>query len=170
MYTAMKIGGMVLVIACTTSIGISFARALTERVRELERTLAALSSLVTELSYSLAPPAEAVAKLDERETESAAFIPACASLCRRGKPFPQAWREAALMFHGALSQEDAEILAGLSDTLGQCGLEGELSSLEHTRTLLSMQLDTARARSATHGRLYRTLGLLTGAFVIIFFI
>ena len=29
MYTAMKIGGMVLVIACTTSIGISFARALT---------------------------------------------------------------------------------------------------------------------------------------------
>ena len=35
----MKIGGMVLVIACTTSIGISFARALTERVRELERTL-----------------------------------------------------------------------------------------------------------------------------------
>ena len=84
MYTAMKIGGMVLVIACTTSIGISFARALTERVRELERTLAALSSLGTELSYSLAPPAEAVAKLDERETESAAFIPACASLCRRG--------------------------------------------------------------------------------------
>ena len=81
MYTAMKIGGMVLVIACTTSIGISFARALTERVRELERTLAALSSLGTELSYSLAPPAEAVAKLDERETESAAFIPACASLC-----------------------------------------------------------------------------------------
>lgn len=62
MYTAMKIGGMVLVIACTTSIGISFARALTERVRELERTLAALSSLGTELSYSLAPPAEAVAK------------------------------------------------------------------------------------------------------------
>ena len=112
MYTAMKIGGMVLVIACTTSIGISFARALTERVRELERTLAALSSLGTELSYSLAPPAEAVAKLDERETESAAFIPACASLCRRGKPFPQAWREAALMFHGALSQEDAEIWQG----------------------------------------------------------
>ena len=100
MYTAMKIGGMVLVIACTTSIGISFARALTERVRELERTLAALSSLGTELSYSLAPPAEAVAKLDERETESAAFIPACASLCRRGKPFPQAWREAALMWAG----------------------------------------------------------------------
>ena len=164
MLMILKVCGMLLVVACTTSIGISMAQALSRRVRELEGCIALLTGMEGELSYSLAPPDEAVARLEERESaQEAPFLPACAALCRKGTPFPQAWRE-------AVEKQGAAIVEALADTLGQCDLDGQLSSLSHAKALLAMQLAAARERCESHGKLYRTMGLLAGAFVVVFFI
>ena len=171
MLMILKVCGMLLVVACTTSIGISMAQALSRRVRELEGCIALLTGMEGELSYSLAPPDEAVARLEERESaQEAPFLPACAALCRKGTPFPQAWREAVEKQGGSLTREDAAIVEALADTLGQCDLDGQLSSLSHPKALLAMQLAAARERCESHGKLYRTMGLLAGAFVVVFFI
>lgn len=124
MLMILKVCGMLLVVACTTSIGISMAQALSRRVRELEGCIALLTGMEGELSYSLAPPDEAVARLEERESaQEAPFLPACAALCRKGTPFPQAWREAVEKQGGSLTREDAAIVEALADTLGQCDLD-----------------------------------------------
>ena len=180
MLMILKVCGMLLVVACTTSIGIAMAQALSRRVRELEGCIALLTGMEGELSYSLAPPDEAVARLEERESAQEApflacgkgvpFLPACAALCRKGTPFPQAWREAVAKQGGSLTREDAAIVEALADTLGQCDLDGQLSSLSHAKALLAMQLAAARERCESHGKLYRTMGLLAGAFVVVFFI
>ncbi|WP_418703926.1 stage III sporulation protein AB, partial [Anaerotruncus massiliensis (ex Liu et al. 2021)] len=83
---------------------------------------------------------------------------------------PQAWREAVEKQGGSLTREDAAIVEALADTLGQCDLDGQLSSLSHAKALLAMQLAAARERCESHGKLYRTMGLLAGAFVVVFFI
>lgn len=171
MILILKVCGMLLVVACTTSIGISMAQALSRRVKELEGCIALVTGLEGELSYSLAPPDEAVARLEEREAaQEAPFLSACAALCRKGAPFPEAWRKAIGTQSGSLTQEDAAIVEALADTLGQCDLDGQLSSLTHAKSLLSMQLSAARERCESHGKLYRTMGLLAGAFVVVFFI
>ena len=171
MYIIFKICGMILLFVCATSVGISMAHALSDRVHALESSLAVLGGLETELSYSLAPPDEVVTRLDGREAfSSAAFLPACASSCRIGMPFPQAWRKAVNEHRGCLTSEDAGLIASLADVLGQCDLEGQLTAISHIRELLQVQLDGARRYCETHAKLYRTMGMLCGAFFIIFFI
>lgn len=171
MYAIMKIAGMLLVIVCTTSIGIAMARALSRRVEELEAGIAVLGGLESELSYTLAPPDEAVGRLEQRDSlAGAAFLPACASYCRQGLAFPVAWRKAVEENHGELTPDDVLILTGLADTLGQCDLEGQLARVAHAKAQLQLQLDGARVRCCSHSKLYRTMGLLSGTFIVILFI
>lgn len=171
MTVALKIIGMSLIMLCTTSIGISLARTLTGRVEELENAIAILNGIESELSYSMAPPDEIIGRLEERESMSgAAYLPCCASLCRQGIPFPEAWKRAVKENRGLLVSPDIAVLAGLSDTLGQCDLNGQLASISHAKTLLQIQANNARVRCASHARLYRTMGLLTGAFLVVIFL
>lgn len=168
MTAVMKVIGMILIIVCTTSIGISFARTLTGRVEQLDNALGVLAGLESELSYSMAPPDEIVSRLEQRESmASAAYLPCCASLCRQGVPFPSAWKRSIRENHGLLSSADIDILTGLSDTLGQCDLNGQLASITHAKALLQIQADNARVWCASHAKLYRTMGLLTGAFLVV---
>ena len=171
MATVMKWSGMALIVLCTTALGLSASQALERRVRELETALAALTGLEGELRYSLAPPDAAIARLEERESLAAAgYLPACSALCRRGTPFPEAWRRALERNQGALSPEDLLILSALSDTLGQCDLDGQLAQVAQAQRLLKLQLDSARQQSAARGKLYRTMGLLSGAFLVVLFL
>lgn len=171
MLIALKISGICLVLLCTTSIGIAAARALGRRVGELETGLAVLGALESELSYRMTPLDEAVERLETLDSlATAAYLPACASLCRQGIPFPRAWRRAVTEQHGELLPDDVSILAGLSDTLGQCDLAGQLAHVEQAKAQLFVCLEDARARFSSHGKLYRTMGLLSGAFIVIVFI
>lgn len=171
MAVVIKVFGMCLMMACTVSIGLSMAYALKKRVEELETALAVVTALENEITCTLSPPDQAVFRLESRESlEAAAFLPACASLCRQGFPFPQAWRNAVKDQKGALSDEDVDILSSLADTLGQYELDSQRSQLYAARAHLKLQLDSAREKCSGYARLYRTMGVLTGAFLIVVFI
>lgn len=171
MVVAIKILGMVLIIVCTTSIGISFARMLSGRVEQLENAIGVISGFESELTYSMAPPDEIVSRLEQRESMlSGTYLPCCASLCRQGVPFPVAWKRSIKENHGLLNGADTAILTALSDTLGQCDLNAQLASIAHAKSLLQIQTDNARVWCASRAKLYRTMGLLTGAFLVVIFI
>lgn len=163
-----RLTGLALLALCAVCAGWSMALTLSERVRALELAEAVLDAFSSELSYSLAPPDEILFRLRERETlEKACYLSSCGTLCRQGQPFPKAWRQAVLETPGGLSKEDADMLASLSDTLGRCPLPEELAALDRVRGLLSVSLDEAREYARSHGKLYRTLGMLSGAFLVI---
>lgn len=166
-----KLCGLALVALCAICSGMALAMTLTERVRALELARAVLDSFAKELEYSLAPPDAIAARLARRETLSqAAYLPACQKLCAQGMPFPESWREAVRENRGSLSPGDAETLAAPADTLGRCGLAEELAALERAGEALSVTLEEAREYARTHGKLYRTLGMLSGAFLVILWI
>ena len=138
---------------------------------QLEAAVTMLDAFEGELSYSLSPPDEIAGRLEQRDSLSdAAYLPLCSSLCRQGVPFPEAWKQAVTHQPGSLSGEDAGILAELSDTLGQFDLETQLSQIRNIRSRLQLQLDGARVRCQGYARLYRTMGLLSGAFLVIILI
>ncbi len=104
MQTLLKAGGMVLILFCTTSIGMALARELSRRVEQLETAVTMLDAFEGELSYSLSPPDEIAGRLEQRDSLSdAAYLPLCSSLCRQGVPFPEAWKQAVTHQPGSLS-------------------------------------------------------------------
>lgn len=165
-----RLTGLALIALCAAGVGMALAFALTERVKALELARAVLESFSGELSYSQAPPDEIVSRLAGRETLSnAEYLLVCRTLCET-IPFPAAWSRAVAENPGSLSAGDARILTALSDTLGRCDLEAALTALNRALEELEVSLCGAREYAATHGKLYRTLGMLSGAFLVILWI
>lgn len=164
----LKAVGMAAVAGCCAGAGFELAHTLSARVNELELAIAAISALESEFSYSMMPPDQAVERLAKRPTfAQAGYLRGCAAQCAQGIPFPEAWRQAIVQERGALSTEDAALVASLCEFLGQSDLETQLAGLVHTREMLGVQLLQARERVKTHAGLYRTLGTLCGVFLII---
>lgn len=165
-----RLTGLALIALCAAGMGMALALTLTERVKSLELARSVLEAFSGELSYSQAPPDEIVSRLAARETLSKAeYLPACRALGET-LPFPEAWRRAVEENPGKLSAGDVGILTALSDTLGRCDLETALAALNRAMEELELALRGAREYAGTHGKLYRTLGMLSGAFLVILWI
>ncbi len=171
MMSVLKITGLALVALCTTGMGMEMAFSLSQRVRALELAQTVLESIAGELSYTLAPPEEIIKSLTARTTLcKAGYLTACQSFCRKGVPFPQAWNRAVREWKGALSARDREILTAVSETLGTCSEKEALTALEGAKRLLQEELKNAQEYAQVHGKLYRTLGMLSGVFLVILWI
>lgn len=168
MQLLLKIGGTILIVSCTTLIGISLAGLLKKRVNLLEAAIAALGVLEGELSYGMLAPDEAVFRMEQYESLSElAFLPQCAALCRQGSPFPNAWKKSLETQRSELSKEDTAILCALADTIGQCDLESQIAAIRQAKELLAVQLRQARTRCESHTKIYHTMGVLSGIFIVI---
>jgi hypothetical protein len=85
-------------------------------VEELENAIAILNGIESELSYSMAPPDEIIGRLKSGIYVRRAILPCCASLCRHGIPFPEAWKRAVKENRGFLVSPDYCGSGRLSDT------------------------------------------------------
>lgn len=167
----LKITGLALVGLCAVLGGYSMSLKLMQRVKALELALAVLDAISAELGYSLAPPDALIARLAQRDDfAQIPYLVQCDALCRGGTAFPQAWRCAVQEAHGYLTAQDARILEGLSQVLGQCGLAETLTGIARAQGFLETALCEARDVARERGKLYRTLGMLSGAFLIILLI
>lgn len=166
--SVLKLTGLALIALCTTGIGMEMAFSLSQRVRALELAQAVLESISGELSYHLAPPEQIIKSLAARKTLcKAEYLTACQAFCGKNIPFPLAWNQAVRKSGGALSARDREILTAVSETLGTCSEKEALADLERARLLLQEELKEAREHVRVHGKLYRTLGMLSGVFLVI---
>lgn len=169
--SVLKLTGLALIALCATGIGMEMAFSLSQRVRALDLAQTVLESIAGELSYHLAPPEQIMKSLAARTTlGKAEYLTACQEFCGEGIPFPQAWNQAVRKYGGALSARDREILTAVSETLGTCSEKEALAALERAKKLLQEELKNAREYARVHGKLYRTLGMLSGVFLVILWI
>lgn len=167
----LKITGLAFIALCTTGIGMEMAFSLSQRVRALELAQTVLESIAGELSYHLAPPEQIIKSLAARTTlRKAEYLTTCQAFCGKGIPFPRAWDQAVRKCGGALSARDREILTAVSETLGTCSEQEALAGLERAKRLLQEELKDAQEYARVHGKLYRTLGMLSGVFLVILWI
>lgn len=165
---AIRSVGMILVVVCSTGIGLSIASAMKSRARELETAISLAQAIEAELTYKLSPPGQAVAELARREAFSRAkYLSDCAKRCADGEPFPTAWRQSLADSGGALDCGDRETLRELADVLGQSDLDGQKAALSHVRAALSPRLEQARQEQLTQGKLCKQLGFLIGCAIVI---
>lgn len=148
--------------------GMVFSGKLSARVSAIEATLSLLGQVSDRLRY-LQPSMYSLLEYlcGSSQFEKLPYPGRCRVLVREGTPFPDAWKQAALESGSTLGKEEAELLAGLGDVLGRADLDSQLAAIACARDLLQVKLEEARTAEHTYGKLYRTLGVLSGVAVVI---
>lgn len=133
------------------------------RVKSLELLIAFLKALSDELRYTLAPIDELFISLGEREEFSRVdFMFNTLDSMNNGEDFPTAFKTNIENSSLELDVEDKRIFKNLGDLLGATDLNGQLHGIGYIETLLSEQLNIAKLKYQGQGKIYRTLGVLSG--------
>lgn len=143
---------------------------LSKRVRQLELWIGAVRRIAGEIRYAATPLGRIVQRLQEAgEYRELRMFGPCAILFGETDDFPGAWRAAADEVKSglALTQRDWEPVLALGNTLGTTDVAGQVADCERCIRLLDARLEAAREDCGKRGRMYASLGVLTGVFFFI---
>lgn len=160
----MKLFGLLLLLIAAVSCGCHAADGLRKRVIRLQQLRRMLNAITIHLRYTL-PTVQELLKLLSEDPDYTA-LPFLYQAAADPSDFPAAWQTAISESHG-LSHEEVTLLHRLGHTLGTTDLEGQLSALALCDQQLAALQQKAAAHADSHGTLYRTMGVLTGLFLVI---
>ncbi|MCM1053949.1 MAG: stage III sporulation protein AB [Bacteroides sp.] len=148
-------------VALCTAAGMYFSK----RLKEREGTLCAALLFVKELTVLIRYTNSRIGDVLRAASSNAAygkliFITDCSSVCENGD-FHRLWNE-GVKKQPFLNQRDKELLLSLGERLGETDADGQLSFLEMTEAMLTVQRDEAREDRVKKSRMYRSVGLLCG--------
>lgn len=168
----MKLLGAVTVFFVCSWAGFWRARLYARRTEELRQLRGALSFLETEIHYGETPLYLACRRIAERETGpvSRFFSLVSDKLSRAdGTSAYECWQYALLAVGSelALSERDRQILFRLGQKLGLSDKTDQIHHLRLAQTHLETEEAQAMKEQETYEKMYRSLGVLTGALLVI---
>ncbi len=146
-------------------IGISMSGNLSKRVSELELCLVLLEKIQTFLRYEQTPTGELMEKLASfKMFAPLPFVKECSRRLNQGESFPSAWEQGlnSTQNQTHLTPKDYAVLSGVAPVIGTSDAQGQISALDVIREMLNENSKEARQKKNTYGRLYRSLGVLSG--------
>lgn len=171
----LKIVGAVMILASATGIGISCSMDLKKHCTELRMLKQMIYMLRGEIKYTKTPLPEAFAHIAGRLPE-----PFCTFLGQTadkmgsldGRTFQELWKEQIRDCLGGshLTKEDREQLETLGEVLGYLDLEMQLSAIDLYLEKLELGIQKAQEALVTKQKLYQSLGVAGGIFLIILLI
>lgn len=139
-------------------------------MRQLELLISGISMISTEIRYCASPTEAIMEKLNSMDEYKPLKI--FGNFEKRilvQRDFEKAWqdsvRESAPSL--ALNTDDLEAMCWFGRVLGATDVEGQLGNCERFSALLKQRLAGAREDLKKRGRMYYSMGVLTGAFLII---
>lgn len=164
----MKLFGCLLIAAVCGTGGMLAAQRLSQRVMQLRLLIQLLNDMMNLLRYTLPTVGDLLLTLAAQPCYQTLFFLTDAAETPSHAPFPDCWQR-ALELH-PLPQEEQTILLQVGNTLGSTDLDGQLSALSLCREQLQSLLLRAEAGQQSRSTLYRSMGLLTGLFLVILLI
>lgn len=168
----LKLLGAMLVLAAGTMFGFSKASLYARRPRQIRQLIHALERLETEMTYGYTPLAEALLRIaGQLEPQLAVLFRAAAEplVASSGLTAGESWRAAIHDYwkQTALSSNEREVLSQLSFTLGISDRDDQAKHLRLAVSLLQAEEQAARDDQRRYEKMWRSLGVLAGAFVVI---
>ena len=162
-----KIIGIVIIISVTSFTGSYFSMTLKNRVvilKKLNYMFEEILILLRCRSATVYEIAEALAA-DDRFSDFG-FLQKVIS--DKNKPFRESWCEAVSenIPHGA-KKSDIELLTDIGRKLGASDLDGQISTISLWQSEVVSAISSAEEDYARKAKLYRSLGVLAGAFISI---
>lgn len=165
-----KLAGMIFIIMTTALGGISFSKSLSERVKRLELIVLMLDRMSTYIEFRALHTGEILSELSsDKSFEQLKFLTLAAELYKSGESFHDAWMNAVENDASLKNEERAQLLA-VGNSLGRSNTKGQLSMISIHSCNIKHICKTASVESQNKGKLYRTLGILTGVFISVMLI
>lgn len=163
---------IVIVFILSSFIGYSFANRYKVRAAELNDLLLALEIFETKIKYTYDSLTTSFLYIaDNLKTKIYRIFYVAAEEIRNNKN-DSAGECFSRVIEGekiflALNNEDIEILKGLSVSLGQTDMEGQVKNIKLVSSSLKNQLNDANEDIRKNFKLYRNMGMLSGLVIII---
>ena len=172
---ALKWIGSMLVLFSAGGFGIWSAMQWRERLRLLEKLRQMIYFLKGEITYSHAPLADALERVGKREAGPLGqlFTAAAEGICRQeGESLQEIWRREVQVLSSPkirlpLTEEDLEQLAGLGEHLGYLDVDMQERTLGLYLEQLDISIEYLRTNQREKCRLYTSLGIMGGMFLVI---
>lgn len=160
-----KYAGLALIIAVSSFSGIYFSAALKARLIALQK----INYLIDEIIILLRFKASTVYEIIEHLTRNERFsdFSFLNKITANGEiPFQLDWCNSLKISPPSnLKTEDLHILADIGKNLGTSDIEGQISTLNLQRNELKTLISSAEEDCERKSKLYRSLGVLVGAFI-----
>lgn len=159
----MKLVGALMLIAATTCIGINKFLLLKRRISYLEQMTAFVERISTQMRYLSAPVDEIIDSMRERNELPELFN----ELSRSPNSFADSVLEAdeSVYQRLGLTKADKEQLRRFACELGTSDIEGQTANCKLLKTQLEYELSIVRRDLETKGKMYLTLGIISGLMV-----
>lgn len=170
----LKLAGAILLIVACGLLGNEFARGYAQRPRLLRSLQTALQLLETEINYGATPLPDALKMVATAgDSQIAPFFLTVRKflLAPGGKGLGEAWEKGLkeLKYYTVLNTRDLEPLAFLGAILGGSDREDQVKHLQLTREQLKQAEIRERETSSKNERMWRYLGFLFGAMLVLTF-
>lgn len=168
----LKAMGAVLILAGASGYGVALASGYKERLGELEQLRQMIIMLKGQILYANAPLGEALDTIGRRSKGSLADF-----FCRvakrietqQGETFCQIWKEEAKNLEG-MDKGDKSSLMELGEHLGFMDRDMQERTLLLYLEQLEQRIENMRAHKQEKCRLYTSLGVMGGLFLVILLI
>ena len=166
----LKYAGLAIIIAITSFAGCYFSSALKTRLINLKKINFLIDEIIILLRYKASTVYEITACLASNERfDDFKFISNITS--DTSISFQHNWSNAVKAQPPlCLRANDLEILSDIGKNLGTSDIEGQLSMLSLQRAELENHISAAEKDYEKKSKLYRSLGVLAGAFISVMLI
>ena len=161
---------LIAVLGMCTVLGIMKANKFKLRVIDLQEIKKALNLAITKIRYTYEPLPELFKEISKDLNENISNIFIKAHTYMENLNAGQAWEKAVDESSNNFTNEDINIIIGLSKLLGKTDLEGQLMQIELTTKLVDEQIIEATNLQNKNTKLYKTLGATAGLAIMIIFI
>lgn len=160
-----RIAGMLLITAASGLCGLSASAGLAEKKRRIRALSVMTSRMSVMIEYRALKTSELLDELaaDEGLSELA-FLKKAQKYCSEGYGFAGSWRKAAEE-DPALGSREINYLVRLGCSLGKSGVSGQTALLAEFCSEAGMMYEEACRVYDEKGKLYRSFGILAGAFI-----
>ncbi|GAA0602664.1 stage III sporulation protein SpoIIIAB [Virgibacillus siamensis] len=170
----MKWIGAMLLIGTTTWAGFQISKRLNERPKHIRQMKNALQILEAEILYSQLSLKDAFMTISKQipEPVSSFFETAALSLEEKNTDLFSMWNQRLieLFTSSALGGNEHEILKQFGRTLGQHDFDQQQKHIQLTIKHLDRELEDARDNQFKYGKMAKSLGLLSGLFIVLLLI
>lgn len=168
----LKLTGACLILCSAAGIGASFGRDLRLRLRELRILKRLIYMLQGEIRYARLPLPEAFSHVSVRLPEPfGLFLAETADELRKadGRSLGEIWRDEVerRLKSAHLTRNDREQLMTLGEVLGYLDTEMQLSAIGLYQEQLEQGITEAQEQMEGRQKLYQSLGIAGGVFLVI---
>ncbi len=162
----MKIIGVFFILLCGGLFGIYFSKKLKDRMNNLQKIIYLFDFFATQIRFKALTSEEIIELLkDDAVCKDLEFIKNFD--LNEDEPFELRWIKSIEISEILLKNDEKELLKAYGENIGTSDIQGQLKEIESFKSRFIYMLENAKVDFENKAKLYRSLGVIGGAFFAI---